>query len=244
MLLQLENNIAPNGAVLDHFVKAKFNYRETCKLAGLHAGLRMYQKTLSNCDNPTHPHLTEYSIMSYLVLDLINGKVIDHFIAVGHYRNFYQYDDFNNYAKSWIFNGDTQVLEETKKLFEWHAHIVVAVRDYCDGGWLKTTKIKKIIKHFDESRELPYADINYKNVNELTKYQISELGPKIAKYKKSPDIWKVPADFITVDIHKDYTYDTKDLYAVSSSYDEQDYLAKWEAALSMKAAIEEFDKNK
>lgn len=216
MLLLAENNIAPNGALFDSFLKRKFKYRTNDD----ENYIRIYQKTLSQADRPLFSHLNGIAITSFIKVDLLNSRIVEHYVQIGHYDKL-KLQTYDQLTVANLYNYGTIRYDELficdlKEVFKWHAHIIAAIKDYLDGGWMKTSKAKENIRRYERNRILPYSDFSYKNVNELTKLQISDIYKLMDNKTKSAYLKPV---YVHVDYAHDYAKDFNfDLMSPLTSY--------------------------
>jgi len=140
-------SIAPSPAIIEHYFVDQLHYFQQDR-DNVKNFLRYvtYVKHLNQPDAPLFGELQGISCISRIVVDRLNGGIVDHWFELRDSKNagnhqlkfkinmkykdvkinsFDQLTEFENYYPSIIW------------LFKWHLNIVHMSREYLRGGWLE-----------------------------------------------------------------------------------------------------------
>jgi len=149
--------LSPCPRMIDDFFENQLRYSPG-KSSAEKPFLAKYVKQLNPKDNPLKPELAGLSCFSVIVVDLTNGRVVDHYF----------------YTKSSKKGVEARTYEElqhdpniaprfVEPVFKWHANLVTVAREYLNGGWLHRFGVLKEItameSHYRYIKEFGYRDL-------------------------------------------------------------------------------------
>lgn len=127
--------ITPCPAAIDqYFTEQMFYCKLTPKANDKNPFVATYMKVLSHADNPMFECLKGDQYISYIIVDLYSGAILDHYFEVR---------DHNRWKYSFVSFENCPEKDEIIWLFKWHLNIVHMTREYLKGGWLYRSKRQK-----------------------------------------------------------------------------------------------------
>lgn len=134
--------ITPCPAVIDQYFTEQMHYCKLTPKANSNAFIAMYSKTLSHKDNPMFDDLAGEQYISYIIVDLFNGALIDCYFEIRDNKKRFNrvWQPIRSYNELTAAIGSNQSIEW---LFKWHLNIVHMTREYLKGGWLYRSKRQK-----------------------------------------------------------------------------------------------------
>ena len=126
------NNPAPSGVMIKAFFVGILGYNESKPSFVDNRLLVRFTRSLSSRDAPLVPELSGLSCISNIVVDLLTGKIIDHYFKVNNGT------PIRNNEDSYFIYGSP-----IDQVLRYHFNLVHMSREYIAGGWLYRTKINQ-----------------------------------------------------------------------------------------------------
>lgn len=149
--------ITPCPAAIDQFFEEQLHYMKLTPKQNSKANpfVVTYAKALNHADNPVFCELKNSVCMSYVVVDLFYGAVVDAYfeyrpqfgLDIGPVRSYAELPENN--ALIWVF--------------KWHLNIVHMTREYLKGGWLYRSKRQRQL----EATKDKYVILNKKGFTNI-----------------------------------------------------------------------------
>ena len=125
--------ITPCPAAIDQYFKDQLHYNKLIKKANDKEPFTVvYSRGLNYPDRPIFEDLAGQHYLSYIVVDLYNGAVVDTYFEL---RNTHKI--VRTYQELADEIGENKSIEW---VFKWHLNIVHMTREYLKGGWLYRAK--------------------------------------------------------------------------------------------------------
>ena len=127
--------ISPCPSMIDSFFKdqLKYNKVQVEDKSNTNPYLVRYVKGLNHGDNPLFPDLANISCVSNIIIDLYNGRVVDHYFKI-------------NRGSAIRAYKECSTLGHLTWMFQYHLNLVHMTREYIKGGWMQRVKVQKEIE--------------------------------------------------------------------------------------------------